>query len=48
MTLRELIVSMLKATDEREDYVVCLNRIGETVSFQIETFAEALCDSLNS
>ncbi|WP_167350657.1 hypothetical protein [Pantoea eucrina] len=47
MTLREVIVSMLQALDDKQDYVVCLARIGHNVTFEIETFAEGLCDSLN-
>lgn len=46
MKLRDMLVSVLQAQDDKEDYLICLNHIGMTVSFELEMFAERLCDSL--
>ena len=46
MRLRDMIVSVLQAQDDKQDYLICLDRIGLTVSFELEVFAERLCDSL--
>lgn len=46
MKLRDVLVSVLQTLDDREDYLIGLDRIGMTVSFELEVFAERLCDSL--
>ena len=47
MKLRDMIVIVLQAQDDKEDYLICLDRIGRTVSFELEMFAERLCDLLS-
>lgn len=46
MKITEMILSVLQAQDDNEDYLICVDRIGQTVSFELETFAERLVDSL--
>jgi len=47
MKLRDMIVIVLQAQDDKEEYLICLDRIGRTVSFELEMFAERLCDLLS-
>lgn len=48
MKLRDMIVIVLQAKDDKDDYLICLDRIGRTVSYELEMFAERICDSLTS